>query len=187
MGNPLIVELKNKMAKCLSVVQDDLGTIRTGRATPQLIENVVISAYEGTQTLRLREMATISTEGPKMLIVSPFDLSTIRDIERGIGSANLGFTGNVDGNIIRIILPALTAERREEFIKLAYNKLEGGRVMIRQIRHEMMSKLKKMADDKEIGEDEKKRMEKEIQEVTDEMIAEVEGLRERKEKELREI
>src|SRR3989338_953376 len=187
MDHALIVDLKNKMAKCLQVVQDDLGTIRTGRATPALVENVLILAYEGTQTLRLREMATITTEGPKMLIVSPYDLSTIRDIERGIGSANLGFTGSTDGNIIRIVLPPLTSERREGFINLSHTKLEGGRVMIRQIRHETMNRLKKMTDDKEIGEDEKKRLEKEIQEVTDEMIAEIEGLRERKEKELREI
>jgi ribosome recycling factor len=187
MDHPITSELKQKMAKSLAVIHEDLATIRTGRATPALVENVIVLTYEGTQNLRLRELATISTEGPKMIIIAPYDPSTTRDIERGIGAANLGYTGSVDGNIIRIVLPALTAERREEYIKLAHQKIESGRVMMRQNRHEMMNQIKKKMEDSEIGEDEKKRLEKEIQDVTDEMMAELDGLKERKEKELREI
>ena len=183
----LKIKLKIKMQKALIFVREDLATIRTGRATPALIENVVIVAYEGTQHLRVKELATIATEGPKMLLISPFDPLIIRDLEKGINSANLGFTAAVDGNIIRINIPPLTNERREEYIKLTHTKLEGGRVIIRQIRHEAMSDLKRKFEAKEIAEDDKERLEKEIQALTDEMIAEIEILREKKEKELREI
>jgi len=169
------------------MIAEDLATIRTGRATPALVENLVISAYDGTQHLKLKEMATITTEGARMLIIAPFDPTVIRDIERGINSANLGYTGAVDGQIIRISIPPLTDERRQEYIKLAATKLEGGRVMIRQIRHEAMADLKRKFEAKEIGEDEKKHLEKEIQAYTDDFMAEIEVMRENKEKELREI
>src|SRR3989344_5932069 len=99
---PIIVELKNGMQKAISVLQDDLATIRTGRATPALVENVVISAYDGTQTLKIKEMATITTEGPRTIIIAPFDPTVIKDIEKGITSQNLGLSASVDGNIIRI-------------------------------------------------------------------------------------
>lgn len=172
------------MQKALRVLMEDLATIRTGRATPALIENVVITAYEGTQHLRVKEMATITTEGPRTILVAPFDLTVIKDIERGINSANLGLMAAVDGPIIRITIPSLTAERRQEYIKLADSKVEGGRVMIRQIRHEIMNELKRKFEAKEIPQDEKDRLSKQIQAVTDEMMAEIEALRSQKEKDL---
>lgn len=179
--------LKSKMQKALAVVQEDLATIRTGRATPALVENVIISAYDNTQHLKVKEMATISTDGPRTIIIAPFDPSVIRDIERSLNVANLGFTAAVDSNIIRINIPSLTAERRDEYIKLSHTKLEGGRIMIRQIRHEIMSDLKRQFEAKEISEDDKKGLEKEIQTLTDEMMTEIEVLREKKESELKEI
>ena len=157
MDDPIISEVKVKMQKAIVVLQEDLATIRTGRATPALVENVLILSYDGTQNLRLKEMATITTEGARMLIVSPFDPTVIRDIERGLNSANLGFSAAVDGNFIRINIPPLTTERREEFIKLANSKIEGGRIMIRQVRHDFMSSLKRKYEAKEIDEDLKKR------------------------------
>lgn len=175
------------MQKALLVLKEDLATIRTGRATPALVENVVISAYEGTQTLKLKEMATITTEGPKMIVVAPFDPTVIKDIEKGVNSANLGFTATVDGNIIRILLPLLTTERRDEFIKLAYQKIEGGRVLVRQVRHDVMAVLKRRMEAHEINEDDKKRSEKEIQSVTDEIMAEIEIIRKNKEEELMQV
>jgi ribosome recycling factor len=176
-----------KMQKAIQVLQEDLSSIRTGRATPALVENLVISAYENTQHLKLKEMATIGTEGPRMIIISPFDPSSIKDVERGINGANLGYTGAVDGNIIRISIPPLTAERREEYIKLCSTKIEGGRVMIRQIRHDAMTDVKRKFEAKEISEDDKKREEKEIQNHTDKFMGEIELLREKKEAELREV
>lgn len=182
-----MAQVKDKMVKAMHVLAEDLATIRTGRATPALVENLVIPAYEGSQHLKLKEMATITTEGPRILIISPFDPTVIRDLERGISSANLGYTAAVDGNIIRISIPSLTDERRQEYIKLAHTKLEGGRVMIRQVRHEAMADLKRKFAAKELGEDEKKHIEREIQTYTDEFIAEIDVLRANKEKELREI
>ncbi|MCL4338224.1 ribosome recycling factor [Patescibacteria group bacterium] len=187
MDQQVISSVKDQMMKAIHVITEDLGTIRTGRATPALVENVVISAYDNTQHLKLKEMATITTDGPRMIIIAPFDPSVIQDIERGINAANLGFTAAVDSQIIRISIPALTAERRDEYIKLAHEKLEGGRIMIRQVRHEAMSDLKRRFEAKEISEDDNKRLEKEIQNLTDEMMTEIEVLREKKESELSQI
>lgn len=181
---PETVEIKNKMQKAIFHLQEDLATIRTGRATPALVENVMISAYDGTANMRVKEMATITTEGARMIIIAPFDPNVIKDIEKGINSQNLGFNASTDSNLIRINIPPLTSDRRDEFVKLAHTKIEGGRVMIRQIRHDVMSKLKRDHEASEISEDEKKRLEKEIQEMTDEMMAEIEVLREKKEEEL---
>lgn len=187
MDQQILQLVKEKMLKAIGVLQDDLGTIRTGRASPALVENVVVSSYEATQHLKVKEMATITTDGPRMIVVAPFDPAVIRDIEKGINAANLGLNAYIDGAVVRINIPQLTAERREEYIKLAHAKLEGGRIMIRQIRHEMMVDLKRKLEAKEISEDDKKRIEKEVQTLTDEMMAEIEVLRERKEAELREI
>lgn len=187
MDEPIIVELKQKMQKALLIVQEDLATIRTGRATPALIENVVISAYEGTQHLKVKEMATISTDGARMIIIAPFDPAVVVDIERGINSANLGYTAAPDGNLLRISIPPLTAERRDEYIKLAHIKIEGGRVMVRQIRHDVMSDLKRQFEAKELSEDDKKHLEKEIQLATDELMAEIEALKKKKEEELLQV
>lgn len=187
MDPQFIPTVKDKMLKAIHMLAEDLATIRTGRATPALVENVVIAAYDNTQHLKVKEMATITTDGPRIIIIAPFDPSAIGDIERGINSANLGFHGASDGNIIRISIPSLTAERRDQYIKLAHTKIEGGRVMIRQIRHDVMSELKRVFEAKEIGEDEKKMMEKEIQTLTDEMMAEIDLLKEKKERELSEI
>ncbi|KKS97593.1 MAG: ribosome recycling factor, ribosome recycling factor [Candidatus Gottesmanbacteria bacterium GW2011_GWA2_43_14] len=187
MEEPLITETRARMQKALQVLADDLGTIRTGRATPALVENVVISAYEGTQNLKLREMATITTEGPRTVLIAPFDPSVIRDIEKGINSANLGFTAAPDGNILRINIPALTSDRRVEFIKLAGTKIEGGRVLVRQVRHDVMSNIKRSFEAKELSEDDKKRLEKEIQDLTDNMMEEIEAMRHKKEEELQQV
>src|SRR3989338_8468842 len=181
MDEPLVTETGSRMQKALKILTDDLATIRTGRATPALVENVVISAYEGTQNLKLREMATITTEGPRKVLIAPFDPSVVKEIEKGINSANLSLTAAPDGNILRINIPPLTSERREEFIKLAGTKIEGGRVMVRQVRHDVMAQVKRSSEAKEIAEDDKKRLEKEIQELTDNIMEEIEEMRHKKE------
>ena len=187
MDQQILADIRNKMLRSLAVLKDDLGTIRTGRATPALVENVSVTAYEGTAHMRIKEMATITTDGPRMIIISPFDPSVIKDIEKGINAANLGFNAYIDGVVVRISIPSLTSERREEYIKLAHTKLEGGRIMIRQVRHEEMADIKRKFESREISEDDKARLEKDIQAITDEMMAEIDLLRERKETELREI
>ena len=173
---------REKMKKALDVTRTDLTSIRSGRATPALVENIIIMAYGGTQRLRVQEMATITTMDSKTLVVSPYDPSTIAEIEKGIMAGSSGLTPVVDREIIRITIPMLSEERRLEYIKLAKAKLEGGKVMVRQIRGEAMKELKKL-----LSEDEQKHGERLVQELTDEMVAEIDTLGTKKEAELLQV
>lgn len=184
MLDELLVKTELKMQKALDVIRQDLATVRTGRATPALIENVSILVYGGSQKLKVMELGTISTTDPRTLVITPFDLSIIEEINRGIQEANIGLTPVIDGEVIRITIPPLSQERREEFIKLAKTKVEAGKVMIRQIRHELMSDLKKMYEEREISEDDRRRLERDLQELTDRMTAEIDDLGRKKEEEL---
>lgn len=175
------------MKKALEVTSQDIAGIRSGRATPALVENIVIACYGGSQHLKLMEMATITTMDAKTIVIAPYDPSVIDEIEKGIMEANRGLTPVVDGELIRISIPPLSEERRQEYIKLAKVKLEAGRVMIRQIRHEAMHTLKKLSDDKTISEDEQKHGERLTQELTDEMIAEIDSFGAKKEAELLQV
>ncbi len=180
------VQLKAKMIRALEITKNDMATVRTGRATPALIDQLEILAYGG-QKMKLREWATISTPDAKTLYVHLFDPSTREDIIKSILEANVGFTPVAENNDIRISIPPLSEDRRQEYIKLARAKLEAGKIMIRQVRHEEMADLKREFEAKQITEDDKKHFEKIVQEITDEMIAELEYLGELKEKELMQI
>lgn len=177
-------EVRGRMQKALEIIRQDLQTIRTGRATPALVENVVLSVYEGSQKLKVAELATITTADFRTLMISPFDPLIIEEIYRGLLEANIGLTPVLEGEVIRISIPALSEERRREYIKLAKQKLETGRIMIRQIRHEIIGDLKRMFEAKEISEDDRRRQEKDLQELTDKYIAEIDELGRRKEEEL---
>jgi ribosome recycling factor len=181
MIEPILNEARGKMKKALDVTRTDLTSIRSGRATPALVENIVIMAYSGTQRLRVVEMATITTMDSKTLVVSPYDPSTIAEIEKGIMAGSTGLTPVVDKEIIRITIPMLSEERRHEYIKLAKAKLEAGKVMVRQIRGEAMKSLK------DLPEDERKHGERLVQELTDEMVAEIDTMGTRKEAELLQV
>lgn len=175
---------REKMKKALDVSRNDIASIRSGRATPALVENIFIMAYGGSQKLRVMELATISTLDSKTVVISPYDPSTIAEIEKGIMEANAGLTPVVDREIIRITIPPLSEERRYEYIKLAKVKLEAGKVMVRQIRGDAMRELRSAESDKNISEDERKHGERLIQELTDEMIAEIDTMEQKKEAEL---
>lgn len=181
MIDPITNHARDQMKKAIEVTRNDLTSIRSGRATSALVENIVVSVYGGTQKLKIMELATITTMDAKTLVITPFDPSIIAEIERGLLEANAGFTPVVDREIIRISLPPLSEERRQEYIKLARAKLEGGRIMVRQVRAEAMKGLK------DFPEDERKHGEKIIQELTDEMIAEIDTMGERKEAELLQV
>ena len=174
---------RQKMDKALEVLRSDLSTIRTGRAAPSLVENVVISAYGGSARLKVLELATIAAQDPQTLTITPFDGSVIEEIRKGIMEASLGFNPVVDGQLIRISIPPLSQERREELIHLMHQKLENGKIMIRQTRHEAMSEVKK----EDLSEDETSRLEKEIQNMTDKHIEEIDQLGKNKEEELLQI
>lgn len=187
MIEPILNDARRKMKKALDVTRLDLTSIRSGRATPALVENIVIAAYGGSQRLRVMEMATITTMDSKTLVLSPYDPSTIAEIEKGIMVGSSGLTPVVDREIIRITIPMLSEERRLEYIKLAKAKLEGGRVMVRQIRGDAMRELKKAEEAKTISEDQRKHGERLVQELTDEMIAEIDTMGTRKEAELLQV
>lgn len=178
---------RGKMQKVLDVLHGDLATVRTGRAAPSLVENIVISAYGGTTRLRVLELATISASDNQTLTITPFDGSIIGEIQKGILEADTGLNPTIDGQMIRINIPQLSEERRQELIKLMHLKLENGKIMIRQVRHEAMEEIKKQYNDKTVGEDEMARLEKETQRATDETMGQIDEMGKKKEEELLQI
>ncbi len=175
---------KQKIEKVLEVLRTDLGTIRSSRATPALVENLVIPVYGGSTKMRVVELATIASSDAQTLVLTPFDQSIINEIQKGIQDASTGLTPVVDGQIVRITMPQLSEERRQELIKLMKHKLENGRIMVRQVRHEEMSEIKKLVDAKEISEDDQHRLEKEVQKAVDEATEMIEHYGKQKEEEL---
>lgn len=188
--DPVIQETHSRMNKVLDLLKQDLATIRTGRAAPSLVENITISAYGGSAKLRVLEMATVAAQDLQTLVITPFDHSTIHDIEKGIQEANIGVSPVVDTNLIRITIPPLSTERRQELIHLMKQKLENGRILVRQARQDGMNDVKKdpsAGSGQARSEDEIKRLEKEIQKLTDDTMVQVESLGKQKEAELLQI
>lgn len=179
--------INQRFQKVIDSLSSDVSSIRTGRATPALVENVVVPAYGGTQRLRIMELASITAPDPTSLVISPWDKSIIGDIKKGILEANIGMNPSVDGEILRIVMPPLTTEDREKYIKLLSTKLEAGRVMIRQVRAEEMHEIKKSFEEKILTEDERFAEEKKLQEITDEFISKIEEMGEKKKQELLQI
>lgn len=183
----LVNNTKQKMIKVLEVIKTDLGTVRTGRAAPSLVENIVVSVYGGSTKLKIMELATINTSDSQTLVLSPFDPSIIGEIQKGIQEANVGLSPSNDGQVIRIAIPLLSEERRQQLIHVMKQKLENGRIMVRQVRQEAMNDVKKQHTDKTISEDEMKRLEKEVQKVTDDITADIDFMGKKKEEELLQI
>ena len=176
-------DTREKMAKALQVLAEDLATLRTGQASPALIEKIIVEAYEGK--FPLVELATIMTSGPNQLLVTPFDQTIIGNINRSLSmDRNLGLSSIIDNNVLRVQIPPLTQERRQEFTKILHQKLEAGKVMIRQVRHEKMSEIQQSFESKQLSEDEKFRLEQELQKITDEHNGKIDEMGQRKEKEL---
>jgi|SRR3989339_1412113 len=180
-------EFKDSSQKTINSLKEDLKSIRTGRASPSLVENLVVDAYNGTTKLRLLELATIITEGPSALSITPFDVSTLQDIEKSILKSPLGMSGVVQGQKIILRIPPLSTEQREKYIKLVGEKVEEKKNQIRNFRDDSRKTLKTKFEKKEITEDEKYRLEKEIDKVSSEMIDLTESIRESKVKEIREV
>lgn len=177
----------SKMQSAISALAGDIAGIRTGRATPALVENIIVPAYGGTQRLKVIEIGSITAPDPTQIVISPWDKSIIGDIRKGILEANVGLNPSIDGEIIRIVISPLTTEDREKYVKLLSAKLEAGRVNVRQIRADEMHEIKKKFEAKEMSEDEKFGVEKKLQEITDEFIAKIEELGEKKKAELLQI
>lgn len=179
-----LVETKQKMVKAIDVIRQDLASLRTGRASPALIENLEVLVYGGAQKLKIIELGSITTPDPHLILITPWDQSIIGDIARGIQASNIGLNPVIDSTTIRLAIPPLTEERRMELVKAMHQKLEAGKVMIRQIRHDLMSEVKRAFDAKELIEDDKKRLEENLQKLTDEMMGEIESMGRDKETEL---
>lgn len=178
--------VKQKMQRNLDSLRADFATVRTGKASPSLVENIVIKAYGGTTPLRVMELSTIHVQDAHTLVITPFDHSVIGEIERGIADAQVGLNPIIDGNFIRINLPPLSEERRKEFVKLVSQKAEAGKVMMRQARHDGMEQAKKL-EKEELSEDEVIRVEKDIQKLTDDFISQIDDLSAQKEAELMKV
>lgn len=179
--------ISSKFQKAVDAVQSDIVGIRTGRATPSLVENIVVPAYGGTQRLRVMEVASITSPDPSQIVISPWDKSIIGDIKKGILEANVNMNPSVDGEILRIVMQPLTTEDREKYVKLLYQKLEFGKVVIRQVRADVMHDIKKNFEEKLITEDDKKEQEKKLQDLTDTFVKKIEEMGEKKKVELLQI
>lgn len=177
-------QLRTKMSQVLDMVRTDIASIRTGRVTPALVENIVVGVYGGAQRMRIIELGTISVADPQTLTIEPWDKSIIGEIRKGILEANVGLNPSMDETKIRITLPPLTTEDREKYVKLLSSKLENGKIMIRQTRGDAMQTAKKNYESKTITEDEKFKTEKDIQKLTDEYVGKIEEIGEAKKQEL---
>lgn len=182
--NDLVNEVKNKMDKAYEVLRSDLATVRSGKANSSMVENIEVNAYGGSARLKVMELATINVTDPKTIVISPFDMSVIGEIEKAISESGIGINPVVSESVIRLSVPPLNQERREEMVKMINQKSENGKVMIRQIRQEGMHEVKKLKDKGHTSEDDLGRSEEEIQKLTDQYIKQIDEMRENKEKEL---
>ncbi|HQI13487.1 ribosome recycling factor [Candidatus Shapirobacteria bacterium] len=177
-------QVSQRMDKILEIFSEDITSIRTGRATPGLIENVVVEVYNG-QKMKLVELGSISVPDVRSLVFEPWDKTVLREISNGIQAANIGMMPIVDGELIRFNLPMLTVEQREDYIKLLGRKLEGAKNMLRDARGDFRKKIMDAKNDKEISEDEFKRDEAELQKMTDNYMDKIEAIAKKKEGEIR--
>jgi ribosome recycling factor len=178
-------DAREKMDKAITVLKEELGGIRTGRATPALLSRMHVEYY-GTQ-VPLQQLASFSVPEPRTLLVQPFDKNAIGSMEKAIMASDLGITPSNDGNVIRLSFPPLTEERRKDLIKLVHQRGEDGRVAVRNIRRHSKEELERLEREATISEDELTRAEKELQKLTDQHVAEVDETVAHKEQELKEI
>ena len=178
MSHPLLNEANTRMKKALDFTLHEFASIHTGKATPTMVEGVMVEAY-GSQ-MRLRDCAAITTPDARLIQIQPWDASLVKAIEKAIQVANLGFNPHVDGKIVRVPLPDMSRERRQEFVKTASRIAEDGRVQVRNVRRDVLESLKKA----KFSEDETKRLEKDIQHATDKAIGEINTHLAKKESEL---
>jgi ribosome recycling factor len=173
------------MSKSVEATRNELSTVRTGRASPQLLDRIEVDYY-GALT-PLKQLATISTTEARLLTVTPFDKSSVGAIEKAILESDVGLTPNNDGNVIRLQIPELTEERRKDMVKVVHNVAEEGRVAIRNVRRDVMHDLRELKKEGEVGEDDERRGESELQKLTDGAISEIDTSLKGKEEEILEV
>jgi ribosome recycling factor len=181
----LLEDARERMAKSVDAIRHEFGTVRTGRASPALLDRINVDYYGAVTPLK--QLATISAPEPRMITVQPYDKSSIKAIERSILESDVGLTPSNDGNLIRLVVPELTEERRKQLVKVVRHIAEEGRVAIRNVRRDVMHDLRELKSDGEIGSDEEHRAEVELQKVTDARIHELDELLEHKEADILEV
>jgi ribosome recycling factor len=180
-----MLETEEKMEKAVHVVREDLASVRTGRATPHMFAKVVVDYY-GAMT-PVNQLASFHLPEPRMAVITPYDKSSLNAIEKAIRDSDLGVNPTNDGNIIRVVFPQLTEERRKDLIKVARHKAEEGRVSIRNVRRHAKDSLDKLVKDGEVGEDDVVRAEKDLEKLTHTYVEQVDDALRAKEAELLEV
>jgi len=178
----ILLEAEEKMLKTEEVVTHEFAGVRTGKASPSLVENILVEVYGSM--MRIRELAGITTPETRMLMIQPWDVGSVQPIEKAIQKSNLGLNPAVQGKFIRIVLPELSTERREEFVKIVHKMTENGRVAVRHVRRDALEGLKKELKDGKLSEDEQEHAEKEVQKLTDQYIGKIDAHLAHKEKEI---
>jgi ribosome recycling factor len=181
----LLQDGEERMQKALDATHRELATIRTGRANPGILDRVEVDYY-GSR-LPLTQVATVSAPEPRMLIIAPWDKNALGPIERGLMKSDVGLTPNNDGNVIRLIIPQLTEERRREMTRVVHRKIEEGKVAVRNIRRDMIEELRSLKKSGDLAEDEEKRTEEQVQKLTDKYTQELDIAKTAKDAELMEV
>jgi ribosome recycling factor len=185
MTEDVLTDAKTHMQKAIEATRREFGALRTGRASPALLEQIRVDYY-GAST-PLIQLASTSVPEPRLLVIKPFDKTTTKDIERALLKSDLGLVPSSDGTVIRLPIPPLTEERRRDLVKIARKHAEEGRVAIRNIRRDAKEMLEQLETDGEISEDENHRSQASLQKLTDEMIAQLDRLLQTKEQEIMEV
>ena len=181
----LLEDAKERMAKSVESSRGELATVRTGRASPHLLDRIVVDYY-GSPT-PLKQLANIAATDARLLTITPFDKGSLGAIEKAIQESDVGLTPSNDGNLVRLSIPEMTEERRREMVKVVHGVAEEGRVAIRNVRRDIMSDLRELKKEGEAGEDDERRAETALQKQTDEAIAEIDALLKGKEAEILEV
>src|ERR1700722_17718087 len=178
----LLADGRDRMAKSVEAMRHEFGSVRTGRASPALLDRIMVDYY-GSSTL-LKQLATISAPEARLLSVQPYDKSSIKAIERAILESDVGLTPSNDGNVVRLVVPKLTEERRRELVKVVRNLAEDGRIKIRNVRRDTMQHLRELKAEGEASSDDEHRAEVELQKLTDGRISELDAVLKAKEEEI---
>ena len=180
-----LADAKRRMDKSIEATHQEFNSIRTGRASPALLDRISIDYY-GTPT-PLKSLASISAPEARLLVVQPFDPGAIKNIERAIQESDLGLTPSNDGKVVRLPIPALTEERRKDLVKVVRRVAEDGKVAIRNVRRDVMQHLKELVVNGDVGDDEERRAEQQVQKITDDHTKSIDGLLKVKEAEIMEV
>ena len=185
MSDTFFKDVEDKMNKCLDATRSEFGSIRTGRATPALLDRLHVEAYG--ESVPLKQVAGISTPDARTLVISAYDKSVVGEIRKAIEKSDLGMTPNVDGQSIRLNIPSLNEERRKDLVKVIKKKAEDGRIAVRNVRHKAHDDIKHQLKEGDITEDDNKRMTDRLQKLTDKFVKDIDALVMTKEKEVMEV